>query len=242
MTILESLQTCKRTLGILIDPEKLDADGFSAFAKAIQTTMISLTEKLQLDQVLFLIGGSTLESVDLDRWLTHFRKTTGLKLLLFPGSHRQISENADGLLFLNLISGRNPDYLIGEQVAAAGKLKNTNLEIIPTAYLLIDGGMETAVSRVSQTIPMSQNDPELIYNTAIAGQLMGNKLIYLEAGSGASYPVGLDIIREVARNSSIPIIVGGGLRKHGEINARFDAGVSMVVVGTIIEEDVHWIG
>jgi putative glycerol-1-phosphate prenyltransferase len=242
MTVLESLHNCSRTLGILVDPEKLDVDGFSAFAKAMSSSIPYFTEKLMLDQVIFLLGGSTMEGVGLDSWLAEFRKTTLLKLVLFPGSHQQLSEQADALLFLNLISGRNPQYLIGEQVKAASLLKNTNLEVIPTGYILIDGGVETAVARMSQSVPIPQDDKESILNTAIAGKLMGNQLIYLEAGSGAVNPVSFHIVTQVVEAAQLPIIVGGGLRKLKDIDNVFNAGAKMVVVGTAIEQDLNWNG
>jgi putative glycerol-1-phosphate prenyltransferase len=242
MTILESLQQYKRTLGILVDPEKLGVEDFSAFAKAMSASFPKLKSKLQLDQIIFLLGGSTMIGIDLDDWVKEFRKTTGLKLLLFPGSHSQISDFADGLMFLNLISGRNAQYLIGEHVAAAGKLQNSTLEIIPTGYILIDGGVETAVSRVSETKPIPQFQEESIVSTALAGQFMGNQLIYLEAGSGAHTPVAISLVSSVVKAINSPVIVGGGLRKLDEIDKRFNAGVKMVVVGTAIEQDLSWIG
>jgi putative glycerol-1-phosphate prenyltransferase len=242
MTILESLQHYKRTLGILVDPEKLDVEGFYAFAKALSTSIPKLKSKLQLDQIIFLLGGSTMTGVDLDDWVKEFRKTTGLKLVLFPGSHQQISDHADGLLFLNLISGRNAQYLIGEQVQAAAKLRTSTLEIIPTGYLLIDGGVETAVARVSETKPIPQFQEELTVNTAVAGQFMGNQLVYLEAGSGAKTPVSVSTVYSIAKAIKSPVIVGGGLRTLDQIEARFKAGAKMVVVGTAIEEDLSWIG
>ena len=180
--------------------------------------------------------------VDLDKWLVEFIKTTNLKILLFPGSHLQISENANGLLFLNLISGRNPQYLIGEQVKAAGKLHNSGLEVIPTGYILVDGGFETAVARVSETTPIFQNEEKLIIDTAIAGQLMGNQLIYLEAGSGALEPISVETVTRVVEALHIPVIAGGGLRDLESVRKRFEAGVKMVVVGTAIEQDLNWNG
>lgn len=242
MTILESLQEYNRTLGILVDPEKVGVDGFFAFAKAMSTTIPHLTRELELDQIIYLIGGSTMTGVDLDFWIQNFRESTDLKLVLFPGSHQQISENADALLFLKLISGRNPQYLIGEQVAAAGKLQKSRLEIIPTGYMLIDGGVETAVARVSGTAPLSPRNEELVINTAVAGKLMGKLCLYLEAGSGARSPVPVELISKVKAAARLPIIVGGGLRKLKDIEARFEAGAQMVVVGTAIEQDYDWKG
>ncbi|AZQ43286.1 geranylgeranylglyceryl/heptaprenylglyceryl phosphate synthase [Nonlabens ponticola] len=242
MTILESIKLHNRTLSILLDPEKMSLDDVSAFAKALSSNTSHLTKSLRLDQILLLVGGSTMHDVSIDKWLTHLKQVVDLQIVLFPGSASQVSEQAHGLLFLNLISGRNPEFLIGQQVKAAAQLRNTTLEIIPTAYLLLDGGHESAVSRVSQTLPMSQVDHMAISNTALAGQLMGNQLIYLEAGSGARFPVSPQIVSKVSDILSIPVIVGGGLKTIEDINNRFDAGASMVVVGTAWENDLNWKG
>ncbi len=242
MDILESLRNHNRTLGILIDPEKLAVEAFPAFAKAISHKQLVLNEGLNCDQMIFLVGGSTMEGVDLQVWVATFKMFFSQPVLLFPGSYHQITEKADGLLFLNLISGRNPDYLIEHHVKAAGLLKNSLLQIIPTSYLLINGGVNTAVERVSKTIPMDPANCKLIVDTAYAGQLMGNQLIYLEAGSGAVRPVAVDLIKKVVSEVQVPVIVGGGLKTLDQIAARFDAGASMVVVGTAIERDMHWKG
>jgi len=242
MDILQSISCSQRTLGILVDPEKLNEVGFPAFAKAMSQNAPQLSDKLHLDQIIFLVGGSTLKDIDLDLWMENFQKTTNLKTVLFPGSAQQLTEHADGLLFLNLISGRNPEYLIGQQVAAASLLKNSRLEIIPTAYLLIDGGAQTAVERVSQTTPMNPSDLDLIADTVLAGKLMGNKLIYLEAGSGARYPVPIVVVRRISELLDIPVIVGGGLHNLKAIKKRFEAGAKMVVIGTAIEQNFNWMG
>ncbi|PRP67623.1 geranylgeranylglyceryl/heptaprenylglyceryl phosphate synthase [Nonlabens agnitus] len=242
MEILKSIREFERTLGILVDPEKLKVNDFSAFAKAITSTASILTKDLGLDQIILLIGGSTMEHVGLEAWLSAFRQQIDFKLVLFPGSAQQISERADALLFLNLISGRNPEYLIGQQVEAAKKLRNSTLEIIPTAYLLLDGDQQTAVERVSKTQPIPQSEVDLITDTALAGQLMGNKLIYLEAGSGARTTVSIEVLRKVVETVQVPVIVGGGLRSLDEIKKRFEAGAKMVVVGTAMEEDLNWKG
>ncbi len=242
MDLLKSITHHSRTLGILIDPEKLVGVDMSAFAKAIQSSITKLTTRLQLDQVLLLVGGSTMKNIDMDQWMLQFKELYKQPVIIFPGSADQLTENADGLLFLNLVSGRNPEYLIGQQVRAAGRLKGTKLQVIPTAYLLINGGIETAVQRVSATTPMDQNRVDIIVDTAYAGMLMGNQLIYLEAGSGASRPVECSIVKQVAHQCHVPIIVGGGLKKLGQIEDRFNAGAAMVVVGTAIEKNLQWIG
>jgi putative glycerol-1-phosphate prenyltransferase len=144
-------------------------------------------------------------------------------------------------LFLSLLSGRNPEFLIEQQVKSVEKLKNTTLEIIPTAYLLIDGGKETSVQRVSRTLPMPQKDIKAIVNTALAGEYSGKKLIYLEAGSGAKDKVSNAIISAVKKDVSIPIIVGGGIKTEEEIQQAYLAGASMVVVGTAFEDDPEFL-
>lgn len=240
--LLKRIQQTNRSLAVLIDPEKMELDAIPAFAKAIPLTISSLKEKLQIDQFFFFVGGSTMENMDMDQWVKKLKEHTDTPVILFPGSTEQLTENADGLLFLSLISGRNPKFLIELQVAAAMQLKETNLEVIPTGYLLIDGGKETAVQSVSNTLPLSQNHIQNIVNHAYAAALMGNQLVYLEAGSGAVKPVTIEIVRKVSTQINVPLIVGGGLRTMDEIEAVYNAGAKMVVVGTAIEENINWNG
>jgi phosphoglycerol geranylgeranyltransferase len=163
-----------------------------------------------------------------------------LPVVLFPGNPSQISLHADGILFLSLLSGRNPDFLIGHQTKAAPILKASKLEIIPTGYILIESGNETAVARISQTPPMPIDNPEKILHTAQAAEMLGKKMIYLEAGSGAQNPVPLEIISLVAKSINIPIIVGGGIRSKAAIHGAYEAGADMVVIGTAFENDQHF--
>jgi putative glycerol-1-phosphate prenyltransferase len=238
--LLKRIQQANRSLAVLIDPEKMELDAITAFAKAIPTTISSLKEKLQIDQFFFFVGGSTMENTDMDQWVKKLKEHTDAAVILFPGSPEQLTENADGLLFLSLLSGRNPEFLIELQVAAAMQLKETHLEVIPTGYLLIDGGKETAVQRVSKTLPLSQNHIQNIVNHAYAAALTGNQLVYLEAGSGAVKSVATEIVREVSAQINVPLIVGGGLRTIAQIEAVYNAGAKMVVVGTAIEENINW--
>ncbi|AUC78579.1 geranylgeranylglyceryl/heptaprenylglyceryl phosphate synthase [Nonlabens sp. MB-3u-79] len=240
--LLKSIQQANRSLAVLIDPEKMELDAIEAFAKAIPLTLSSLKKKLQIDQFFFFVGGSTMENTDINQWIKKLKEHTDTAVVLFPGSPEQLSENADGLLFLSLLSGRNPEFLIAHQVAAAMQLKKTHLEVIPTGYLLIDGGKETAVQRVSKTVPLSQNHIQNIVNHAYAAALMGNQLIYLEAGSGAVKSVAAEIVREVSAQINVPLIVGGGLRTIAQIEAVYNAGAKIVVVGTAIEENINWNG
>lgn len=240
--ILTSITKANRNLAILIDPEKMKMEAVSAFAKAIPKTISYLQKKLDIHQFFFFVGGSSMENVDFNLWIQTLKENTEIPIVIFPGSHTQLSENADGLLFINLISGRNPEYLIEQQVHAAQQLKKTSLEIIPTGYLIIDGGKETAVQRVSKTEPLLQKDISSIINHAYAAQLMGNQLIYLEAGSGAKQPVSINIVTDVSNQIDIPLIVGGGLRTITQIEETFKAGAKMVVIGTAIEENINWKG
>ncbi|ARN78444.1 geranylgeranylglyceryl/heptaprenylglyceryl phosphate synthase [Nonlabens spongiae] len=239
--IYDLITSVERTLGILVDPEKMGFEEVSAFAKALSLNSSRIIKKFDVDQIVLLVGGSTMENVDFDKWTQHLRGSTKLPIILFPGSHKQVSSAADAILYLNLISGRNPDYLIGEQVAAAYKVQEARIEVIPTAYLLLDGKNESAVARVSNTTPMSQQDIDEVVKTALAGQFMGNKLIYLEAGSGAKQPVTDEIVKAVQQRVNTPTIVGGGLRTKQAIKSKFDAGARMVVVGTAIEENLSWL-
>lgn len=239
--IYKSLISVERTLGILLDPEKMGLEEVSAFAKALSQITSKIINKLEIDQLVLLVGGSTMNNVDFDRWTAHLRVKTDLPIILFPGSHKQVSSAADAILYLNLISGRNPDYLIGEQVAAAFEVQEAGIEVIPTAYLLLDGRNESAVARVSNTNPMDQQNVDHVVKTALAGQFMGNKLIYLEAGSGAKQPVTDEIVKAVRQRVNTPIIVGGGLRTEKAIKSKFNAGARFVVVGTAIEENLQWL-
>jgi len=181
------------------------------------------------------VGGSTDENNAINEVVSGLKKQSKLPVFLFPGSHQQVTEKADALLFLSLHSGRNPDYLIGQQVKAASVLKKTSLEVISTSYLLIDGGNKSAVARVSATTAMPQESVSEIIDTALAGQLMGAKLVYLEAGSGAKMAVSTPIIEGVKKTLSIPVIVGGGIRTKEQREQAYQAGADLVVMGTVFE-------
>lgn len=236
LSIYDAILQAKRTLAILIDPEKTVVNELSKFLERATVFLSAAQKTCAVDHIIFLVGGSTMHDVNLDKWLQELNKMTKIPIVIFPGSSAQLSEEASGLLFLNLLSGNNPDYLINQQRQAAAILKNTHLEIIPTAYLLLDGGTVSAVQRVSATIPLAQTDLETIVNTAYAGQLMGNKLVYLEAGSGAKTPVSTAVICAVSGLVQIPVLVGGGIRTFAGMEQAFTAGAHVVVVGTAIED------
>ncbi len=220
----------QKLLGILLDPEKLALD-----------SLVPLVEKINTSPAThILVGGSSFEGNHLDETIQIIKENTDLPILLFPGNPSQISAEADGILFLTLLSGRNPDYLIEHQVNAVPFLKKTNLEVISTGYILIESGNETSVQKVSQTQPLKRDNAEYILQTAQAGELIGNKLIYLEAGSGAKWAVPTEIIEMVAQNITIPVIVGGGIRSKEAIENAYKAGATLVVIGTAFENDSNF--
>ena len=226
--ILDNIKEGKKLLAILIDPDKVVVKTLSNLFDRINT---SITTHI-------FVGGSTDDNNKTKDVVKAIKQQTRLPVILFPGDYSHITEEADGLLFLSLISGRNSEYLIEQQVQSIPLLRDTNLEIIPTGYILIDGGIETAVQRVSNTKPMSQNNVNLIVDTALAGEYSGKKLIYLEAGSGATETVATNIIKNVKNSVSIPLIVGGGIRTKDQLKQAYNAGADLVVIGTAFEKDL----
>lgn len=223
--IKKRIASGEKMLAVLIDPDKFEVSGTAEFLRNLPPATTHI-----------MVGGSTVKAGRTDIVLRQIKKHSSLSVLLFPGDWSQITPEADVLLFLSLISGRNPEYLIGQQVKAVPMLQKTELEIIPTGYLLIDGGKETAVQKVTGTLPLSQADPDTIIHTAIAGKLSGKKMIYLEAGSGARFPVGKQIISRVKTAVDLPLIVGGGIRSQTQLDEIFRAGADMVVIGTAFEQ------
>ena len=228
--ILNSKSTGKKLLAILIDPDKIQLD-----------KLHNLIDKINHSPATHIFtGGSLVESNHIDFIIQEIKKKSPLPILLFPGNPSQITKYADGILFLNLISGRNPDYLIEHQVNAVPILEKTDLEIISTGYILVENGKETAVERISQTKPLSRNNIDYVYQTAKAGEYMGNKLIYLEAGSGAEKAIPLEMIEKVSKKLTIPLIVGGGIKSKIEIENAFKAGADLVVIGTAFENNSNF--
>lgn len=211
---------------ILIDPDKYTDNSFSK--------TIKICHQCKVD---FLMIGGSLISKPLDTFINEVKKQTDLPVVLFPGSLLQISDKADAILLLSLISGRNPDFLIGNHVLAAPVLKNSGLEIIPTGYMLIESGKMTSVQYISNTTPIPSNKPDIAVATAIAGEMLGLKTIYLEAGSGANHHVPDKIISSVKKNISIPLIVGGGIRSHEHYKTVYSSGADIIVIGNSIENN-----
>jgi len=228
--ILKSKVENYKLLAILLDPDKI-----------VWEDLDNLISKInQSPATHIFIGGSLVETNILDELILEIKQNCDLPIVLFPGNPSQISDKADAILFLSLISGRNPDYLIEHQVKAAPILRKTNLEIISTGYMLIESGTETAVERISKTPPLDRNNLDLALATAQAGEMLGNKLIYLEAGSGAKQAVPLEMIRLVAENIKIALIVGGGIVDLQGIQKAYDSGADLVVIGTAFENDIDF--
>jgi len=228
--ILQAKKEGQKLLAILLDPDKINLSSVS-----------DLSEKInQSPATHIFVGGSIVENTIIDELISVLKENTSLPILLFPGNPSQISDKADGILFLTLLSGRNPDYLIEHQVNAVPILKKTNLEVISTGYILIESGKQTAVERVSQTTPLNRDNTGYVLQTAQAGEYIGNKLIYLEAGSGAKNAVPIEMIHEISKNINIPLIVGGGIKTKKGIEEAHSFGADMVVIGTAFENDLNF--
>lgn len=227
-SIYHTLQTStSKKIALLIDPDKHTT-----------TSVEKLVQQAQKAGVDFIfVGGSLLLSNHLDLIVQTIKSHFTRSVLLFPGNAMQISSEADGILFLSLISGRNPEFLIGNHVIAAPMLKQTSLEILSTGYLLIDGGKTTTAHYMSGSMPIPRDKPEIATCTALAGEMLGMKLIYMDAGSGAQFPVAPEMIAMVKKNITIPLIVGGGIRSKEQAIKAIQAGADVIVVGNIIEEN-----
>lgn len=186
---------------------------------------------------LIFVGGSLLTSTAFDRCVELVKQWSDRPIVLFPGSPSQLSEHADAVLFLSLISGRNPELLIGHHVTAAPTLKAMGIETIPTGYMLVDGGKPTTVSYVSQTLPIPRDKPGIAACTALAGEMLGLRAIYMDTGSGAEFTVSPEMIAAVRNSVHLPIIIGGGIRDAKTARALCDAGADVLVIGTAFEED-----
>jgi len=185
----------------------------------------------------FFIGGSLLQHNDLDKFIVEIKSRSSIPCILFPGNGFQISAEADAILYLSLISGRNPDLLIGKHVETAAHIRQTQLEVMSTGYMLIDGGSSTAVNYMSNTLPIPHDKNSIAVSTAMAGEMLGMQMIYLEAGSGAYTTVSTSMISKVSQHIRIPIIVGGGISTPEKAQKNLEAGADIIVVGNAIEKD-----
>lgn len=232
MNILSDLQSRhredKRSLAVLIDPDK--AEDFNSLRQ-----LIRLANENCID--LIMVGGSLVLTNNLSEIIAQIREEVNIPVILFPGSPLQITPGADGILLLSLISGRNPDLLIGHHVQAAPLLKNLGMEILPTGYILINSGKTTSVAYVSNTTPIPDDKYALAACTAMAGEMLGLKLLYLDAGSGAEKEISAKMINAVRRSVSVPIIVGGGINSPEKAETALQAGADVIVIGNVLEKD-----
>lgn len=229
--ILESFSKRTGQIAVLIDPEKLNQ----------KAELQELLRKADFAGVDYLfVGGSTVTQEEFHRCVDTIKSISRIPLVIFPGASHQVSEKADGLLYLSLISGRNPDFLIGHHVASSAEIYEMDLEVIPTGYILIDGGTSSSVAYVSQTTPIPSDKSSIIMNTAKAGVLQGKQLLYLDAGSGANSPVPSSVISNL-KALNIPIIIGGGIRSIEKIEEMTGAGANVLVIGNKIEEDIDFL-
>ncbi len=225
-TILEKSKSGKRQLAVLIDPDKVSDERLER-----------LCSMFAAERPDYIFVGGSLVMNDIPSIVARLKSTVDIPVVLFPGDASQFTPNADAILMLSLISGRNAEYLIGQHVKASLKIREARLEAIPTGYMLIDGGRRTAVEYISGTMPIPGDKSDIAVATAVAGELLGMKLLYIEAGSGAMQPVSPQLIADVKSMVGIPLIVGGGLRTSEQITAACQAGADLIVVGSALEQD-----
>jgi putative glycerol-1-phosphate prenyltransferase len=215
---------------VLIDPDKFNREKIDDFLAACGNGKVDA----------FLVGGSLLGDDYISEMISEIKERTDIPVILFPGGTNQVTRNADAILYLSLISGRNPDYLIGKHVISAPIIKRYGLETISTGYMLVESGKTTTAEYMSNTKPLPFRKYDIAVATALAGEYLGMKMLYLEAGSGAEYPIPAEMVQAVAENVSVPIIVGGGLRLPKSARNRVEAGASFIVVGNHFENPATW--
>lgn len=221
------IQQKQKQFAVLVDPDKVDD------LKISQLIKIAIKAKIDF----FLVGGSLLTNDNLEKCISTLKKDSTIPVILFPGNTMQVSKQADAILLLSLISGRNPELLIGKHVIVAPFLKNSNLEIIPTGYMLIDCGTSTTAAYMSNTAPIPSGKNDVAMCTAMAGEMLGLKLLYMDAGSGATHPVTGEMISKVKQNTSVPLFVGGGICTKQQALDACRAGADVVVIGNAIEKN-----
>ena len=229
--ITKSKKAGKKLFALLVDPDKQD-----------MSALIGTVEKAKSAKIdFFFVGGSLLTNDSLESCIHTIKSNCDIPIVLFPGNAMQVNNNADGILFLSLISGRNADMLIGKQVITAPILKQSSLEILPTGYMLIDSGKPTTVSYMSNTTPIPYEKNAVAACTAMAGEMLGLKLIFMDGGSGAENPVSESMIEAVRKSVDCPIIIGGGISSGEKATANCKSGADIIVVGNAIEKDENLI-
>jgi phosphoglycerol geranylgeranyltransferase len=215
----------RKHLAILIDPDKFNP------------LLIEMADKGRVS--FFLVGGSKLKKNNLTRIISEIKKRSKKPVIIFPGDESQISKNADALLLLSLISGRNPEYLIGKHVRAAKSIKRSGLETVPTGYILVNGNKTSTTQKITKTATLRADDIEKITSTAMAGEQLGLGLIYLEAGSGAAASVSRAVIKSVRKSITVPLFVGGGINSYKRAKDALEAGADCIVIGNALEKNIH---
>jgi phosphoglycerol geranylgeranyltransferase len=226
--ITEEKKLGKKGFAVLVDPDKVDADKI--------TEICGIAAEAGVDYL--LVGGSLVVTNHLDEVVQSVKKETDIPVILFPGSPSQISRYADALLYLSLISGRNPELLIGQHVISAPIVRQSGLEIMSTGYMVIDGGAPTTVSYISNATPIPHDKNEIAVCTAMAGEMLGMKLIYMDAGSGARRAITEQMISAVSTHINIPLVIGGGISTPEKAYLNCKAGADLIVVGNAIEKDI----
>jgi phosphoglycerol geranylgeranyltransferase len=225
--LLERKQKGQKSFAVLIDPDKVNPPAIEQLVK--------LSVDAGVDY--FLVGGSLVISNQLDEVVQQIKAACDIPVILFPGSPSQVSKYADGLLYLSLISGRNPELLIGQHVISAPFVKQSGLEIISTAYMVVDGGAPTTVSYISNAAPLPSDKNEIAMCTAMAGEMLGMKVVYMDAGSGAKRPISESMIQAVAQQIEAPLIIGGGITDPEKAYRNCKAGADVIVIGNAIEKN-----
>jgi phosphoglycerol geranylgeranyltransferase len=215
----------KPLLAVLVDPDKFSLE----LIRLANTSRVSC----------FLVGGSKLEKGSISKTIRAIKEVSDIPVVLFPGDETQLSKEADGLLLLSLLSGRNPDYLIEKHITAAPIIKKMKLPYVSTAYVLIDGGKRSSTQQVTNTKPLDPSNKNYIINTAIAAEQLGFKVLYLEAGSGAKKRITHSLIKQIKQQVSLPVIVGGGIDTPMKVKEAIRAGANMIVVGNALEKNVY---
>jgi phosphoglycerol geranylgeranyltransferase len=226
-SLVNRKQKGQKSFAVLIDPDKVNGQKISDLVK------LSVTANVDY----FLVGGSLVISSHLDECVQQIKKSCSIPVILFPGSPSQISSYADALLYLSLISGRNPELLIGQHVISAPFVKQSGLEIISTGYMVIDGGAPTTVSYISNALPIPSDKNEIAICTAMAGEMLGMKVIYMDSGSGAKRAISESMIEAVSKQIAVPLIVGGGITDPEKAYRNCKAGADVIVIGNAIEKD-----
>ena len=225
----ESEQAGRKSLAVLFDPDDTDERSL------IKSLNICLENRVDY----IFVGGSLVTSNNLNEVVSMIKSYTDIPCVLFPGNAIQIDASADAILFLSLISGRNPELLIGQHVVAAPIVKRSNLEVIPTGYMLVSSGKPTSASYISNSLPLPNDKPSLAASTALAGEMLGLKTIYMDAGSGAEEPISNKVIKAVKNGISVPLIVGGGLNTSAKAKQALDAGADIIVIGNGAQKNLN---